>query len=352
MNADSFFQACIEDPDFLNKNCFMQPLDAIDITDHEEANEARVVLKKRPTLAAQLEAYIEKGHTFQGVLRPNLVPVTVSGPTSNRSQDDGYNRTRELLELALENPEITHVLAIEGKYDNQVGRPAKSARTWSMLNDNFGLDELPATDADIVNATVVDITSNLRFGSNYGDLKVEQVVDLIKSELNHPLHGNKVNTLAAKVLEQLPEGQKKLKNYADKTAAIETFCELNEWGMKPTHSGGTCLDKDGNEWVVYLAGTKTWVNQNMIHGVWNHNLKNPEPPKVLVVGFNEKIWSAKGSLGEFRTKQVEDIECHNNHPWIPKGEVMISRYCSLPQVIKGIGKEDMNVLHAVKDFSR
>lgn len=352
MQKDAFFEACINDPKFVEKNCFMQPLDMIDYHDHEEANEARVNLKKRPVLADQLKNYIAEGNKFQGLLRPNIVPVTVSGPKNARTQDDGYNRLREILELAKENPEITHIFAIEARHENQDGRPATSARTWSMLNDNIGLDEAPATDADIVNAAVVDIKDNLRLGSDYGNVALEDVVSLIQGELKYPLHGNKANSLGLKVLEQLPEGSKKLKNYGDKDAAIEIFNELNEWGLKPTHPGATCVDSEGTEWVVYFAGTRTWINQNLIHGVWNQNLKNHEPPKVMVVGFNERIWSAKGSLCEFRKKQVEDIKNHNNHPWLPDNQVVVSRYCALPQIIKGRDKEDMSVLHLIEDFTK
>ena len=76
------------------------------------------------------------------------------------------------------------------------------------------------------------------------------------------------------------------------------------------------------------------------------------PPKILVVGFNEKIWSAKGSLGEFRTTQVTDIEKHNAHPLLGAGDVLVSRYAALGQVVKGNDKEDMSVLHRVTDFNK
>jgi hypothetical protein len=351
MQKDDFFQACIKDPDFIKNNCFMAPLESIDITDHQEANEVRVILNTRPVLNKQLRDYIEEENMFQGHLRPNIVPVTLSGPTANRQQDDGYNRHTEILEIAKDNPKVTHIFAIQAEYENKEGRPAKSQRTWSMLNDNFGLDEAPATDADIVNSAVVDIKYNLRFGSSYEDTPLERIIDLIQGELKHPLHGTKAKNLAAKVLEQLPEGQKKLKNYADKAKAVETFCELNEWGLKPEYPGDMCQDKDGQDWIVYFAGTKTWINQNLVHGFWNSRLKYREnPPKILVVGFNEKIWSAKGSLAEFRTTQLTDIEKHNAHPLLGGKEMIVNRYAALGQVVKGKDKEDMSVLHNVTNF--
>ena len=358
MNKDDFFKACLEDPDFEKNNCFMLPIDLTDLSDHEGANEVRVVLTSRPKLKQQLKEYIEEGNTFDDgsgigpVLRPNIVPITVSGPSTNPTQDDGFNRHREIRALAKDNPKITHIFATRNDHKNEAGRPATSARTWSMLNSNETLDEAPATDADYINAAVVDIKNNLRFGSDYENTTLEKVIGLIQSEVKYKLHGTKVKNMAAKVLEQLPEGQKKLKNYADKDAAGEAFCDLNEWGLKPTHSGCVCVDKDGQEWVIYYAGTKTWINQNMIHGVWNHHLKNPgNSPKVMVVGFNEKIWSSNGDLSSFREKQVSDIERHNGHPWLSADSVMVDRYVALPQIVKGLGKEDMNKLHSVVNFS-
>lgn len=359
MQKDDFLM--IEDRDaWVEQNCFMIPLDEIDVGDHEDGNEARLLVKKdRPALRQQLLDAAAAGLKFDGILRANVIPISVHGAPGNWKQDDGFNRTRELKKAAEENPEITHVFATRSTYNSP------SERTWGMLNDNLSsLDEELASEAEIVNTLVKDIKDNFALGSDFsedGNITIETITTLLNKNLKQGvnLRSDTKRRLAHAAIAQLPSGHKKYYNYTNKDEAVEKFNNTNPWGLKIKKGGDLCEDSEGQRWYVGLAATRTAINQNIVHGEHNMQFSADEenPVKVMIVGYHSQLWGTEGSVTNFRQGQIDDIEKHNNHPRHLKlrqyGEdsQYCHRYVALPQVLKPAkDAENMDKLVSVIDF--
>jgi len=347
--------------EWAQQNCFMVPLDDIDIGDHEDGNEARLLVKSdRPTLREQLTDAAAAGKKFKGILRVNVIPVSVHGAPGNWKQDDGYNRVRELKKLAKENPNITHVFSTRSKYNSP------SQRTWGMLNDNLSsLDEDLASEAEMINTLVKDIKDNFALGSDFseeGDITIESITGLLEENLKAgvKLRAPAKRRIAHSTIAQLPSGHKKYYNYNDKNEAIETFNRINPYGMTITSGGDVVEDSEGQLWYVGLAATRTAINQNIIHGEHNMRLSADQyesDVKSMIVGYHSQLWSKDGSVTNFRQGQIDDIKKHNDHPRHVKlrsyGEdsQYCHRYVALPQILKPAkDAEDMTKLVHTEDF--
>lgn len=361
MQKDDFLMLPHRD-EWVKQNCFMIPLSEIDIGDHEDGNEARLLVKgDRPVLRGQLLEAATKGLLFNGELRVNVIPINVHGSPGNWKQDDGFNRVRELKKAAEENPAITHVFSTRSNYNSP------SERTWGMLNDNLStLDEDLATEAEIVNTLVKDIKENFALGSDFseeGDITIETITQLLEDNLKPgvKMRSDTQRRIAHSTMAQLPSGHKKYYNYNDKTEAIETFNRINPYGLTIKKGGDTVKDSEGQQWYVGLAATRVAVNQNLIHG--EHNMRLSEDQleddvKVMVVGYHSQLWNKDGSVINFRQGQVDDIRKHNDHPRLVKlrsfGEdsQFCHRYVALPQILKPSKQaEDMDKFARVVDFT-
>ena len=360
MQKDDFLMIPNRD-EWAQKNCFMVPLDEIDIGDHEDGNEARLLVKgDRPVLRSQLLDAAAKRLMFKGELRANIIPVNLHGSPGNWKQDDGFNRVRELKKAALENPEITHVFSTRSSYNSP------SERTWGMLNDNLSsMEEDLATEAEIVNTLVKDIKENFSLGSDFseeGPITITTITELLEKNLKKgvKLRSDTKRRLAHSTMAQLPSGHKKYYNYNDKNEAIETFNRINQWGMTITSGGDIVKDDEGQLWYVGLAATRTAINQNIIHGEHNMRLSADQydsDVKSMIIGYHSQLWNKDGSVTNFRQGQIDDIVKHNDHPrhvaLRSHGEdsQFCHRYVALPQILKPAKEaEDMDSLVTVTEF--
>ena len=235
-----------------------------------------------------------------------------------------------------------------------------------MLNDNLSsMEEDLATEAEIVNTLVKDIKENFSLGSDFsedGPINIEAITKLLEKNLKPgvKLRSDTKRRLAHSAMAQLPSGHKKYYNYNDKKEAIETFNNINPWGMTITSGGDVVKDSEGQCWYVGLAATRVAINQNIVHGEHNMRLSADQydtPVKVMILGYHSQLWNKDGSVTNFRQGQIDDIKKHNNHPrhvaLRSHGEdsQFCHRYAALPQVLKPSKQaEDMKSLVSVTDF--
>lgn len=330
MNKDDYLFAIAKDSKWEATNCFYLNLDQIEYTERQEGNDGRLTTK---TSDVQLRQELE-------VTNGNWCPISVHGGPDLFTLDDGHNRVRELKALGYET-----VKCIMSSYNSP------SQRLWGMLCDNIYASCTPASHGDYVAVLVKDIKKNLVLGSKFEVVTKESVKKLLLKNLtahNKPApHHKTVTAIVNKVMVELPSGVKKYTNYTSKEDAAGAFSIINPWGLQIAKPGELCKDKDGQEWAVYFAGSEVWVRQNGVHSALNKKKAHPNA-KVLLVGFDEKIYQNGGDLAEFREKQQDVAEGINSNPLLNGN--LYDRYAVLPQVIQGNAPEKHDELVRWVDF--
>lgn len=318
MNLVDYFQNQEE----YDRKSFMVPIENLEYSEHEEGNEVRLTKK---TSDPQLNFELKQ-------TGGNIVPVSVHGGNGGvYGMDDGFNRVRELRALGIEK-----VKCIMSDYSSP------SDRLWGMQLDNIYLSFTVASTADIVGTAVQDIKNNYVLGADLTKVTKEQVRKFVEKKLEKkPQHGNRMNSIVRKVMEELPSGVKKYTNYTNKEDAARIFTKINPWGLVVEKPGDVCRDMDGQLWAVFFAGTDTWVRQNGVHSAFNKKGSNPNL-KILLVTYDEKVYNSKGDIGSLRNKMLSVAEKENKTMLdrFGSGVKLYDRICSLPQILKGAQVED------------
>ena len=320
MNIIDYLQQKIANPNFDEENTFMVPLDKLEISEHEESNEVRTHLESSDR---QLELEIKESGG-------NEVPITVHGGPDLFNSDDGHRRVR-----ALKAAGFKYAKAIMGEYNS------KSDRLWSMLGDNFYDSFKAGTLEDIVNTMLTDIKKNLSLGSDFSVIDKELIEShLIENFTRKKLHKKTINAVVNKVYSRIDTGVRKYTKYANKSDAAKKFTDINPWGLKIHESGTRAMDKNGDYWTVYMAGSVHWVVQNAVMLAWNKKDENPDM-KVMLVGYDE---SANKDLDTFRSAQIKNAKRVNDSELWAVGVNLFDAFVHLPQVLQGESPEDHNCL--------
>ena len=356
MNIQSYLQARIENPNFDAENVIAIDIYDILTDEHEKNNEVRMQ-GLNPTMFKQTKYEIKQYGT-------NYVPIDVDPLPGDRwkPHDGGGNRYRAIRELYEETGDerFRHIRAIKRSYSSNSGRAI------SMLNANLPMfSSTEATHDDIVHTLHRSITEHYYFGTDYSKIDVDDVTRMIKDNLERKLHGNTINAIAKKIYNKLPHASSKYYRPVDDKETVETFNQINPYGMtlpvsqfkkNGNYNWGTIVeDKDGQEWAVYCAKQLTWTKQNVVHYAVFKKKANPDV-KIMIICYNGNVRTTKS--GECPVKNFRQ-NAHNNLMKIAHGvaiidpendnkllsDTLIDRDVYLPQIVKGAHKDDMSYLY-------
>jgi len=348
VNIQSYLQAKVENPNFDDESVIEIDIYDILTDDHEKNNEVRIQ-GLNPKKFKQTKHEIKEYGT-------NFVPIDVDPLPGDKFKpsDGGGHRYRSMLELYEETGDerFRKIRAVKRSYGN------RSERAFSMLNANLPkFSQTEATHDDIVLTFHKCITEHLYFGSDYSKIDTGDIKRMINDKLNRDLHGNTVNAIAKKIYNKLPHASSKYYRPVDDREIVNTFNEINPFGMKlpdtefmkdGKYNWGTIVkDKDGQKWAVYCGKQLTWTKQNIVHYSLFKKLANDDV-KIMTICYNGNVRTTKS--GECPVMNFRK-NAHNNLTKLsPENnklltDALIDRDVYLPQIVKGTNKDDMSSLY-------
>lgn len=373
MNEKTYIEKLKQDPNFLqnieNVDVF-EYSDSIDI--YEENNEARHSSHDLKILQDMYESIMTEGV---------LVPVDYTPKAGNgKVLCDGFGRVGRVLKIIKECEEkissenssaedielakqtIEKVRNIPSRKVNYKNPCDKRIET---LLQNFHLPSSAATNTDIANVIVKNIVDgDLSSGMDTSDVDFETISEYIRKDRTEGgmglgrLHGRKISGIAQKVLDRLPYGSTKFKNWGTVSDQdlINFFNRVNPYGIclvldsKGKYVNGSVAeveiaDSVKEKWAVYFCKQGTYADQNIVHYSLNKKRGDNKDVKVLLVAYNGNNLSVKKDpesdpIATYRTSIGKIVDEWNNHPFIITK--IVDELCFLPQFVN---VEDFDFLY-------
>lgn len=348
MNLQSYYEARFANPNFDKEKVINIDIHDILTDDHEKNNEVRSQGLNPKTFKETKHQIKEYG--------TNYVPIDVDPLPGGqyKPHDGGGNRLRALRDLYEETGDerFKTIRAVKCSYST------RSDRAFGMLNENLPMFSAhEASQDDIVLTIHKCITEHLYFGSDYSEIDIDDIKEVINTKLNRDLHWNTVNALAKKIYNKLPHASSKYYRPVDDTEIVSTFNEINPFGIKlpdtefmkgGKYNWGTIVeDKHGQKWAVYCGKQLTWTKQNIVHYSLFKKAANPDV-KVMTILYNGNVRTTKNAecpVQNFRKNAHNNlIKLDSEHNKYING-TLVDYDVYLPQIVKGKTQEDMNSLY-------
>jgi len=314
MNEKTYIEKLNQDPNFKQKIEYVDVFeysDSIDI--YEENNEAR-----HSSHDIRILEDIKESIASEGVLVPvDYTPKAGDG----KKLCDGFGRVGRVLaiikecedkissekssaeDIKLAEETIKKVRKIPSHKVNYANTCVKRIET---LHQNFHLPSSPATNTDIANVIVKNIEDGaLPCGMDTSDVNTEIIIEYVRKDKAEGgmglgnLHGRRINGIAQKVLDQLPYGSTKFKNWGTvcDQDLINFFNKVNPYGIcltldtKGKYENGSVVEVENEygvkeKWAVYFCKQETYARQNIVHYSLNKKKGENKDIKVLLVAHN------------------------------------------------------------------
>jgi|2_EtaG_2_1085320.scaffolds.fasta_scaffold00318_13 hypothetical protein len=212
-----------------------------------------------------------------------------------------------------------------------------------QVNENTPSAQLECDDDDIVNAMIGLIRDDFVLGSDISQITPKAIRKYLREKIKN-LIPYRCRTISKKVMKGLPAGQRKFRNYANKTEAAEKFSKINPWGIEVDKSG-----KSDMGYTVYFAESITAISQNNVHGVFNLKRQRGDK-KVLIVAYCGNVLSKTPNIASWRRSAIAKVDELNNADFLKEEFKFIDGIVFLPQTLLGEEEECQSTLLNPTDF--
>tara|TARA_R110000737_G_C14524407_1_gene475994 strand:+ start:51 stop:1082 length:1032 start_codon:yes stop_codon:yes gene_type:complete len=318
-------------PDFDKDFVINIPLNMIDMDSDKSQVRTNGV---NPVHSKELTSQIEKNGG-------NHTPISVVKMPSGRFElIAGVHRLSALKSLYDNGKNISFGTILAAHGFPELNFKSVEERVIYQLNENTPSAQLRCDNADYVESILRLIKENYVFDADItgeNAITPEKLRAYIKENIEN-LSDYRVKKIAADIMAGLPVGQKKYRNYANKSEVATMFNNINPWGMNVESSG----DSDKG-YVIYFAGAGTAVKQNNLHGAFHYKTKHPSE-KVLIVAYCGDVLSKTRDIGAYRRTLERNVGDINSSPLLRSDVRLIDGIVFLPQVLLGDTKECQQTL--------
>ena len=218
----------------------------------------------------------------------------------------------------------------------EVNFHSKEKRVIWQLNENTELASLPLDTDDYVQSLTGLIKDDHVLGTDLSKITPERLRKYIRKNIPN-LTDYKIRKIATTILSKsIFHGQRKFRNYPNKSAAAQKFNEINPWGLSVSQSGDT-----DQGITVYFAESHTAISQNNIHGAWNATRKDPNA-MILIVAYCGDVRTKTRDLVKWRRTSKLKFKEHATHPLFNRN--IFDGIVFLPQILMGKDTECQNSL--------
>jgi|TARA_R110000851_G_scaffold233948_2_gene386450 hypothetical protein len=205
-----------------------------------------------------------------------------------------------------------------------------------QLNENTELATKNCDTDDYVESLTGLIVDNHVLGTDLSKLTPEMLRKYIRKSIPN-LTGYQIKKIGTSILtKSIFNGQRKFRNYPNKSNAADKFNEINPWGISVKKSGDSDMG-----WTIYFAESHTALAQNALHGAW-HVKNKKDPDQTMLVVYCGNVLTKTHDIAKWRRDALKKFNEENTHPKFIGN--IFDAIVFLPQALMGKNIEDQSKL--------